>query len=223
MLVQLKLNINLNKSGNWYVWGRMFFESAGKPRNSFYLQIDNGPKFIFGDDDNSGYDKWHWEGNKNTKLNLGNISAGNYTITIYGREIGSGTVLLDELLLTSDASLIASDNMGQSTGNSSSGDLVLKTENTILNGDVHLKSKTCSLGSKVLYFLNSSSTAKIKFNVPSTGQWYAWGRMFFESAVALEIPYTFKLIMVQRWFLVMIIIACLIVGIGKEKQTLNLV
>ena len=174
-----KFTVNIDQSGQWYAWGRMFFESSGSPRSSFYLQVDNGPKLTFGGDNNS-FDKWHWEGSGLSKLSLGNISAGSHTITIYGRAGESGpTVMLDQILLTSDASLIASDNIGQG---SNSGNIVNAANNTILNGDVHLKTKTGSIASKVLYFLNTYSTAKFTINLDKSGQWYAWGRMFFESS-----------------------------------------
>ena len=48
----VKFTVNLNQSGQWYAWGRMFFESPGSPCNSFYLQVDNGTKLIFGNNDN---------------------------------------------------------------------------------------------------------------------------------------------------------------------------
>ncbi len=88
----------------------MFFESSGKPRSSFYVQVDNGPKLIFGGNDNS-FDKWHWEGSGLSKLSLGNLSTGSHTITIYGKGGESGpTVMLDQLLLTSDPNFVAADN-----------------------------------------------------------------------------------------------------------------
>ncbi len=177
-----KISININKAGLYYLWGRMLFESSGKPRNSLYIQIDNGPKLVLGDDDGSAYDKWHWEGKKSSKLDLGNLTAGTHTLTIFGREIGTGTVLLDQIFITSDASLKASDNPGGGSGNTSNGNIVINTESCNLQGDVHLKAKSGSVGSKVLYFLNSSSTAKITINFPKSGQWYAWGRMLFESS-----------------------------------------
>ena len=176
-----KYTVNLDKSAEWYAWGRMLFESSGAPRNSFYIQVDNGPKLVYGDDDNSGYDVWNWEGNKSSKLNLGNLSAGNHTITISGREIGTGTVLLDQILLTADASLAPTDNLIQGTNN---GNLIIASDKATLNGDVHLKQKTGSIGSKVLYFLNSSSTAKYTVNLDKSAEWYAWGRMLFESSGA---------------------------------------
>ncbi len=176
-----KFTVNLAHSGQWYAWGRMFFEASGSPRSSFYLQVDNGPKLTFGGDDNN-FNKWHWEGNGLSKLSIGNLSSGTHTITIYGRAGESGpTVMLDQLLLTSDPSIIATDNVING-GNGGNGDIISATENATLNGDVHLKVKAGSIGSKVLYFLNTYSTAKFTVNLNQSGQWYAWGRMFFESS-----------------------------------------
>ncbi|MEO8399982.1 MAG: hypothetical protein ABI550_09250, partial [Ignavibacteriaceae bacterium] len=103
-----QFTINLEKSGEWFVWGRMFFELIGSPRNSFSIQVDNGPKMTFGNNNNS-YDRWHWEGNSLLPLSLGNLNAGTHTITIFGRECGE-TVMLDEVLLTQDPEFQPSDN-----------------------------------------------------------------------------------------------------------------
>ncbi len=89
----------------------MFFESNGSPRSSFYLQVDNGSKLTFGGN-NSSFDKWHWEGSGLSNLSLGNLSSGEHTITIYGKAGESGpTVMLDQILITTDASLIPTDNI----------------------------------------------------------------------------------------------------------------
>ena len=124
------------------------------------------------------FDSWHWEGKADAKLSLGNLSAGNHSITIYGREIGRGTVPLDQILLTMDPNYIATDN---SPNANNENNIIKSTENLSLKGDVDLKSKDGSLSPKALYFLNSSSTAKLTVNFKSTGEWYAWGRMLFES------------------------------------------
>ncbi len=173
-----KFTINLNKSGQWYAWGRMYFKSSGSPNNSFYLQVDNGPKITFGNN-NSSYDKWHWEGDGLANLPLGNLSSGSHTITIYGREAVS-SVMLDQILITSDANLIASDNPNQITTNTNN--LVLATEDASLSGNVHLTTMSGSIGKKVLYFLNTYSPAKFSINLNKSGQWYAWGRMYFKSS-----------------------------------------
>ena len=175
-----KFTVNLTQSGQWYAWGRMFFESSGSPRSSFYIQVDNGPKLTFGGNDNS-FDKWHWEGSGLSKLSLGNLSSGSHTITIYGRGGESGpTVMLDQLLLTSDPSLAATDNVLNNSSNN--GDIIFAAENSTLNGDVHLKTESGSIGNKIIYFLNTYSTAKFTVNFSQSGQWYTWGRMFFQSS-----------------------------------------
>ena len=176
----VKFVVNLDKSGQWYIWGRMFFESNEKPRSSFYVQVDDGPILIFGDDENS-YDKWHWEGNGLSKLSLGNLSSGSHTISVFGRAGESGpSVMLDEILLTSDPNLIASDNVNSSDpGNNNSN--IYSADNGTLEGDVRLKTKSGSKSSKVIYFLNTYDPVKFAVNLDKSGQWYIWGRMFFES------------------------------------------
>ena len=173
----IKFNVNLNKSGEWFAWGRMLFESSGYLCNSFYIQVDNGTKLVFGNADNI-YDKWHWEGDKLSKLSLGNLSAGAHTITVYGRE-AKNTVLLDQLFLTSDGTLVPSDGMAST---STSSNLVYAAENGTLASYAGLKTKSGSIGSKVAYCPTTYSTIKFNVNLNKSGDWYAWGRMLFESS-----------------------------------------
>ena len=106
----LTYSIYLNKSGEWFAWGRMFFESTSS-QNSFYFQIDDGTKLTFGNQNQ--FDQWHWEGAGLNKLDIGNLTQGNHTITIYGREPGE-TVMLDQVFLTMDGNLVTSDDLFQS-------------------------------------------------------------------------------------------------------------
>ena len=176
----VKFTVNLNQSGQWYAWGRMFFESAGNPCNSFYLQVDNGTKLIFGNSAN--YDNWHWEGNTSSPLSLGNLSAGTHTITVYGREARE-TVMLDQLVLTSDSKLVPNDNMDSGGGGSTSNSgLTFSADKGQLSNYAALKTKSGSVGSKVAYCPTTSSQIKFSVNIPTSGNYYAWGRMFFESA-----------------------------------------
>ncbi len=175
-----KYSITLDKSGTVYAWGRMFFESTST-LNSFYIQVDNGPKLTFGNSNNN-FDKWHWEGFGVSPLELGNLSSGSHTITIYGRE-PAASVMLDQIILTSDASY--NPNNSSSEG-SSNNNVLISAESGSLSGDVHLKTKSGSINSKVLYFLNTYSTAKYSITLDKSGTVYAWGRMFFESTSTLN-------------------------------------
>ncbi len=176
---QIKFSVNIPQSGSYYAWGRMFFESAGSPCNSFYLQVDNGSKLTFGN--SAMYDQWHWEGNTTHPLSLGNISAGNHTITIYGRE-ARPTVMLDQLLLTTDPNLVPNDNGGGSSSGNSSGNLVFAAYKANLSNYATLRTKAGSIGSQVAYCPITSSQIKFTVNLVTSGKYYAWGRMFFESA-----------------------------------------
>ncbi len=110
----LTFNVYIPKLSNWYAWGRFFFEGADNDPNSFYIRVDNGTNFQFGNNKDF-FNKWHWGSDGTvqhgtvTPLKLGSISAGNHTITITGREVGS-TVMIDMLLLSPDASFIPTDN-----------------------------------------------------------------------------------------------------------------
>ncbi len=107
----ITLSVDLDKTGEWYAWGRMFFDSE-KDLNSFYIQIDGGTKFTFGN--SNTFNKWHWEGSGLKKLSLGLLTQGLHAITIFGRE-PSETVMLDQILLSTDETLIASDDLLQTT------------------------------------------------------------------------------------------------------------
>ncbi len=103
--------VNLDRAGEWFAWGRMFFDTTNV-QNSFYFQIDGGTKLTFGNHNQFG--DWHWEGAGLKKLDIGNLTQGKHIITIYGRE-PSETVMLDQILLTADNKLVASDDLFQLT------------------------------------------------------------------------------------------------------------
>ena len=127
----LTFSVTINKSGDWYAWGRMFFDST-KQLNSFYFQIDGGSKLTFGNKDY--YNQWHWEGAGSNKLPIGNLTQGEHTITIYGREPAE-TVLLDQILLTSDENLAASDELFE---NSTPVELVSFSASLKVNNQIEL-------------------------------------------------------------------------------------
>src|SRR5690606_3818501 len=58
-------NINIPKTGTYYVWARMFYYSTGE-KNSFYIN-GNGNKFVLGDDDGK-YNVWHWDGSNGRRI-----------------------------------------------------------------------------------------------------------------------------------------------------------
>ena len=172
-----KYTVNLQKSGIWYAFGRMFFESSSS-LNSFFIQIDNGEKLIFGN--SSSFDQWNWQGNNLAALSLGNLSSGNHTITIYGRE-PSPTVMLDQIALSSDASFNPNNGgSGSGDGSNNQNYTVYSAENGTLQGDAHLSIKSGSMSPKVVYFQNTSSTLSFSVNFNKSGTWYAWGRMYFD-------------------------------------------
>ena len=109
----LTFKLYFPKSATWYAWGRFFFSGSGNDPNSMSIQVDNGSLKKFGNDKDY-FNKWHWGGDGNieygtpAKLNLGYFSAGQHTISISGREVGS-TVMIDQLLLTADALFIPTD------------------------------------------------------------------------------------------------------------------
>ncbi len=153
----LSFSVNLDKNGEWFAWGRMFFESNESPRNSFYIQVDNGEKIVFGDDNNS-YDKWHWEGDRLNKLSLGTLTYGNHKITIYGRAGEAGpSVMLDKILLTQDSDLIASDNLFDSVTPVTEIKNIPETFNLSQNYPNPFNPST-----KIQYSINQLSTVKLE-------------------------------------------------------------
>jgi hypothetical protein len=91
--------VTIPKTGNYYAWARMYYMSSGS-KNSFYLTV-NGAKYILGDNDNK-YNQWYWDGYKGSKIALGSLNAGTYTVTISGKEPGT-TLWVDQLLITDNA------------------------------------------------------------------------------------------------------------------------
>lgn len=110
----IEYKVEITRSGVYYLWGRFFFSGTGTDPNSFNVSIDNGTKYIYGNNKDY-FNQWHWggDGNKETgvpaPINLGTLSAGQHTIRVSGRETGSGA-MLDVVMLTADASFIPDDN-----------------------------------------------------------------------------------------------------------------
>ncbi len=95
-------NINIPKTGTYYVWARMFYYSTGE-KNSFYIN-GNGNKFVLGDDDGK-YNVWHWDGSNGSRINLGVLNKGQNTLVITAREPGL-TLWVDQLLVTNDRNFL---------------------------------------------------------------------------------------------------------------------
>lgn len=111
--------VNFPNPGAWYAWGRFYYPGAvgSNDPNSFFLSVDGGPEFSFGNNryDTPAFQEWHWDGNGTAEsgvqsLHLGSFSAGSHQIRIRNREadplIGPR---LDVLLLTNDGSYVPTD------------------------------------------------------------------------------------------------------------------
>ncbi|MBD3240127.1 MAG: hypothetical protein GF331_06035 [Chitinivibrionales bacterium] len=103
---KVALTVTIPADGVWYAWGRFSFVDG--QANSFWLQVDSLPAQRFGNgEDRLGV--WHWEGYMNEgHLNLGSLSAGQHTLTVYCRE-PAVSCLLDVLCLTMDPTYVPQD------------------------------------------------------------------------------------------------------------------
>lgn len=104
---KVTFTVDIPASGNWYAWARFLFESDGQ-NNSFWIVVDDGPAQRLGNGEHL-FGEWHWEGYMDQgHIDLGNLSAGEHTITIYARE-PSEQSLLDVLCLTPSSSYVPND------------------------------------------------------------------------------------------------------------------
>jgi hypothetical protein len=88
----VKVKFNVSEAGTYVFWGRAWWaDSCG---NSFYVQIDSGSKYVFGEQ--GTYKKWTWF--KGPKFSL---SAGEHTLWVMGREDGA---LLDKVIFLPSSS-----------------------------------------------------------------------------------------------------------------------
>jgi hypothetical protein len=108
--------VDLPASGQWYVWGRFYYPSAGgeNDANSFFVSVDGGATLKFGNN-RDYYQKWHWGGDGNQELGapvslpLGYLAAGTHVITVEKREVWPTPPRLDALMLTLDSSTVPND------------------------------------------------------------------------------------------------------------------
>jgi parallel beta-helix repeat protein len=167
------INFEVPKTGKWYAWARMYYMSSGA-KKSFFL-TSKGTKYILGDDDTK-YNQWHWDGYKGAKIDLGTLNAGANSVIISGREPGL-TLWVDQIVFTDDSNFVPTDKNLYN--------LVLVNANGgTLSGDARLGSMTGMKNARAVYFQGSNGGVTINFEVPKTGKWYAWARMYYMSSGA---------------------------------------
>lgn len=90
----VKVTFTVETAGNYIFWGRAkWLDDCG---DSFYVQVDSGPKRVFGEHGTEG--QWKWFKLSGAKFNL---SKGSHTLYIHGREDGA---LLDKVILLHESS-----------------------------------------------------------------------------------------------------------------------
>ena len=107
---EIRYTVNLPASGQWYLWGRLYFPGApgSNAANSFLARMDGGTRFKLGNN-RDYFRRWHWGGDGNVEtgalrpLSLGQLAAGTHTLTIEKREVSPVAPRLDALVLTRDS------------------------------------------------------------------------------------------------------------------------
>lgn len=98
---EAQYTIEIPEEGTYALWCRVWWEdSCG---NSFRMNLDAEPPFIFGED--AVYKTWHWV-KAPADLKQLKLSRGTHTLTVRNREDG---VRIDQILLTRDAKLVPVD------------------------------------------------------------------------------------------------------------------
>ena len=91
-----KYEFEVRKAGAYRLWARVRWE--GECSNSFMVQIDDRPAFLFGED--ATFNVWHWVRYPVARMApLLKLSKGKHTLVFRNREDG---VSLDQILLTTD-------------------------------------------------------------------------------------------------------------------------
>lgn len=91
-----KYEVEVEKAGGYRLWARVRWD--GECSNSFTIQIDDRPAFLFGED--ATFNVWHWVRYPVARMApLVKLSKGKHTIVFRNREDG---VALDQILLTTD-------------------------------------------------------------------------------------------------------------------------
>ncbi|MBD3392552.1 MAG: hypothetical protein GF418_10730 [Chitinivibrionales bacterium] len=105
-LSKAEYDIDVPVDGTWYFWARLKYE--GGMANSFWVDIDGGDAMRFGNGE-SQFSQWHWEGfMEEGHVDLGSLTAGPHTLTVYCRE-PADDCLLDVICLTTEESYEPSD------------------------------------------------------------------------------------------------------------------
>ncbi len=114
---QVAYTVVLPQTGNWYLWGRMYYPSApgSNGPNSFLVSMDGGPTLKLGNS-SEAYQQFHWDGDAtsdtgpHTALLLGAFSAGSHQLVVEKREVAGGVPpRLDVLMLTQNPADVPSD------------------------------------------------------------------------------------------------------------------
>lgn len=91
-----KFEIEIPSAGGYFLWARTLWE--GECSNSFTIQIDDTPPFLFGEDQT--FNAWHWVRYPVSRVAKPiQLTAGKHTIIFRNREDG---VALDQFLLSSE-------------------------------------------------------------------------------------------------------------------------
>ncbi len=93
--------IDIPQDGYYHLWARVYWEDECS--NSFSLQIDDGPRFAFGQ--TMTFKTWHWVRSP-PRLGVMNLTRGRHRLTVHNREDG---VRIDQILLTLNRRLIPVD------------------------------------------------------------------------------------------------------------------
>ena len=95
-----KYEFEVEKAGAYRLWARVRWE--GECSNSFMVQIDDRPAFLFGED--ATFNVWHWVRYPVARMApLMRLSKGKHVLVFRNREDG---VALDQILLTTDKRVV---------------------------------------------------------------------------------------------------------------------
>jgi len=108
--------VDLPASGTWYLWGRFYYPGApgSNDANSFFARVDGGGALKLGNKKDQ-FRRWHWDGDGRREsgtrrpLALGELAAGEHTLTIAKREVIPLAPRLDVLVLTQDPDWIPAE------------------------------------------------------------------------------------------------------------------